>query len=254
MADTTGIIAGRNPVREALERGERSIEKVLLAKSKGSPTRALEEVRRAATEAGVPVQFVPQAKLNSLAPGITHQGVVAMAAAVEYADLEAMLHGVAPTPDVVREAQPVLVVLDEVSDPHNFGAILRSAVAAGASGVIVPDRNQAPLSATTLKASAGTAPRIPVARVTNLADALIQLKERGYWVVGLDGAGEETVWTLDWDRPIALVVGSEGRGLRPRVSATCDYLVSIPMRGPAESLNASVATGVALFAAVRERG
>ena len=148
---------------------------------------------------------------------------------------------------------PSLVVLDEISDPHNFGAILRSAVASGASGVIVPDRNQAPLGATALKASAGTAPRIPVARVTNLADALVQLKERGYWVAGLDGEAEKTVWTLDWDRPTALVIGSEGRGLRPRVRETCDYLVSIPMRGPAESLNASVAAGIALFAAVRGR-
>ncbi len=254
MTDTSGIIAGRNPVREALERGERSIEKVLLAKAKGSPTRALEEIRRAAGAANVPVQFVPAAKLNSLAPGVAHQGAVALAAAVDYADLEAMLHAIAATPDVVRETQPVLVVLDGIEDPHNFGAILRTAVAAGVAGVIVPDRGQAPLSATTLKASAGTATRIPVARAGNLADALVQLKERGYWIAGLDGAAEQTVWTLDWDRPLALVVGSEGSGLRPRVRDTCDFLVSIPLRGPAESLNASVATGVALFAAVRERG
>ncbi len=251
--DTTGIIAGRNPVREALERGERSIEKVLLAKTKGSPSRALEAVRLAASAAGVPVQFVPQAKLDRLAPGVTHQGVVALAAAVDYADLEAMLHAIAPTPDAVREAQPVLVVLDGIEDPHNVGAILRSAVAAGAAGVIVPDRNQAPLGATTLKASAGTAPRVPIARVGNLADALVQLQERGYWIAGLDGAGEETVWSLDWDRPLALVVGSEGTGLRPRVRAACDFLVSVPLRGPAESLNVSVATGIALFAAVRGR-
>ena len=249
MADETSVIAGRNPVREALERGERSVEKVLLAK--GASGRPIDAIRHAAKKAGVPVQFVPQPKLNALAPGVNHQGVVA--SAIEYADLEAMLHNVAATPDVVRERKPVLVAIDEITDPHNFGAILRSAVAAGASGVVVPERNMAPLSATTLKASAGTATRIPVARTGNLADALLQLKERGYWVVGLDGDGEDTVWTLDWDRAVVLVVGSEGKGLRPRVRDLCDHRVAIPMRGPAESLNASVATGVALFAAVRER-
>ena len=251
MADQPGIIAGRNPVREALERGERSIEKVLLAK--GASGRPVDAIRRAAKEAGVPVQFVPQPKLNALAPGVNHQGAVAVAAAVDYADLEAMLHGIAADPDVVRERKPVLVALDGIEDPHNFGAILRSAVAAGAAGVIVPERNQAPLGTTAVKASAGTATRIPVARVTNLGNALVQLKERGYWIVGLDGEGEETVWTLDWDRAVVLVVGSEGKGLGARVRDLCDHRVAIPLRGPAESLNASVATGVALFAAVRER-
>lgn len=251
MADASNIIAGRNPVREALERGERSVEKVLL--SKGASGRPVDAIRRAAKDAGVPVQFVPQPKLNALAPGVNHQGVVAVASAVDYADLEAMLHEIAPDPDAVRAQQPILVVLDEITDPHNFGAILRSAVAAGASGVIVPERNMAPLGATAVKASAGTANRIPVARTSNLGNALLQLKERGYWVVGLDGEGEESVWTLDWDRAVVLVVGSEGRGLRDRVRDLCDYRVAIPMRGPAESLNASVATGVALFAAVRDR-
>lgn len=250
MPDSS-IIAGRNPVREALERGERSIEKVLLAKGGGG--KAVDAIRQAAKEAGVPVQFVPQAKLNSVAPGINHQGAVAIAAALGYAVLEDMLHAIAPDPDAVRAAQPVLVALDGIEDPHNFGAILRSAVAAGAAGVIVPERNQAPLSATTVKASAGTAARIPIARVTNLGDALLQLKERGYWVAGLDGGASETIWTQDWDLPIAIVVGSEGSGLGTRVRDTCDFLVSIPMRGPAESLNASVATGVTLFAAVRGR-
>jgi 23S rRNA (guanosine2251-2'-O)-methyltransferase len=251
MADQTGIIAGRNPVREALERGQRSIEKVLFQKGAGG--KSLEDVRLAAKEAGVPVQYVPQQKLNSVAPGVNHQGVVAIAAALDYAVLEDMLHGIAPDPDAVREQKPVLVVLDGIEDPHNFGAILRSAVAAGAAGVIVPDRGQAPLNATTMKASAGTAGRVPIARVTNLGDTLLQLKERGYWVAGLDGEAEETVWTLDWDRALAVVVGSEGSGLGTRVRDTCDFLVSIPMRGPAESLNASVATGITLFAAVRDR-
>jgi len=245
------LIVGRNPVREALERGERSIEKVMLAQ--GASGRGVDSIRLAAKQAGVPVQFVPTRRLDQEAPGLTHQGVVAHAAAIAYADFDGMLAGVAPTPDDVRQRKPVLVALDEVEDPHNFGAILRSAVAAGAAGAVVPDRRQAPLSPTAVKASAGTADRIPIARVTNLADALLQAKERGYWVVGLDGEASETVWTADFDRPLVLVIGSEGRGLRPRVRDVCDFLVAIPMRGPAESLNASVAAGVVLFAAARGR-
>jgi 23S rRNA (guanosine2251-2'-O)-methyltransferase len=249
--DSTTLIVGRNPVREALERGERSIEKVMLAQ--GASGRSVDEIRHAAKLAGVPVQFVPTRRLDQEASGLTHQGVVALAAAIAYADFDEMLAAVAPTLDDVRQQKPILVALDEIEDPHNFGAILRSAVAAGAAGVVVPDRRQAPLSPTAVKASAGAADRIPVARVTNLADALLQAKERGYWVVGLDGEASETVWTADWDRPLVLVVGSEGRGLRPRVRDVCDFLVAIPMRGPAESLNASVASGIVLFTAARNR-
>jgi 23S rRNA (guanosine2251-2'-O)-methyltransferase len=252
-----GLIAGRNPVREALERGDRSIEKVLL--QQGAQGQPVAEIRRAAKAAGVPVQVVPLARLNALAPGVNHQGVVALAAAADYADLDAMLERIAPTLDAVRERKPMLVALDGIEDPHNFGAILRSAVAAGAAGVVVLERGQAPLSATAVKASAGTATRIPVARVRNLAETLFALKERGYWIVGLEGEGSDggtertTVWAYDWDRPVVLVVGSEGGGLRPRVQSACDVLAAIPMRGPAESLNASVAAGIALFAAVRYR-
>lgn len=252
-----GIIAGRNPVREALGRGDRSLEKVLLLQgAQGAP---VAEIRRAAKRAGVPVQVVPAAKLNALAPGVNHQGVVALAAAAAYADLDAMLETIAPTLDAVRARKPVLLALDEIADPHNFGAILRSAVAAGAAGVLVPERGQAPLSAAAVKASAGTALRIPIARVTNLAEALFALKERGYWIVGLEGGEGErgpewtTVWDYDWDRPVVLVVGSEGGGMRPRVRSACDVRAAIPMRGPVESLNASVAAGIALFAAVRGR-
>lgn len=245
------VLAGRNPVREALERGDRAVEKVLLAQ--GAAGRPVEAIRRAARRAGVPVQVVPAARLDAVVPGVAHQGVVALVAAVPYADFDAMLRAIAPDAEAVRARRPLLVLLDGIQDPHNFGAILRSAVAVGADGVVVPERQMAPLSPAAVKASAGTAGRIPIARVTNLADAALQLKERGYWVAGLDAEGEVSVWEADWARPLALVVGAEGRGLRPRVRAVCDFLVSIPLRGPAESLNASVAAGVALFAAVRAR-
>jgi 23S rRNA (guanosine2251-2'-O)-methyltransferase len=248
----SAVIAGRNPVREALERGERSIEKVMLAQGAGGT--AIDQIRRAAKSAGVPVQVVPQQRLEREAPGINHQGAIAVASRIHYRDLDEMLSAIAPDRDAVTELRPVLVALDEIEDPHNFGAILRSAVAAGAKGVIVPERRMAPLSATTVKASAGTADRIPVARVTNLADALLQCKERGYWVAGLDAAGDQTVWEVDWERPTVVVVGSEGRGMRKRVRDVCDFLITIPMRGPVESLNASVAAGVTLFSVVRTRG
>jgi 23S rRNA (guanosine2251-2'-O)-methyltransferase len=258
MSKPEGFLIGRNPVREALERADGRVEKVLL--QKGAHGSQVDQIRRAAKAAGVPVQMVPIQRLNTLAPNATHQGVVAFTAPVAYVEVHTMLEGIAPTLDAVRAQKPVLLALDGIEDPHNFGAILRSAVAAGAAGVFVPDRGQAPLSTTAVKASAGLALQIPIARVTNMAEALHSLKERGYWIVGLDGGegddGPErtTVWAYDWDRPIVLVVGSEGQGMRPRVRATCDVLASIPMRGAAESLNASVAAGIALFAAVRGRG
>ncbi|WP_420457026.1 23S rRNA (guanosine(2251)-2'-O)-methyltransferase RlmB [Rubrivirga sp.] len=252
----TDVLAGRHPVRDALDLADGRIEKVYL--QKGVHGSAIDGIRRAAKTAGVPVQMVPRPKIDGLAPQAEHQGVVAVVAPVAYLDLDDLLSGIAPTLDEVREAKPVLVALDEIEDPRNFGAILRSAVAAGAAGAIVPERRMAPLSAVAVKASAGTALQIAVARVANLTEALHQLKERGYWVVGLaddpaPGVETATVWDYYWDRPVVIVVGNEGGGLRTGVRAACDVLASIPMRGPAESLNASVAAGIALFAAVRER-
>ncbi len=254
------VIAGRNPVREALEHAGASapaVDKVYL--QQGAHGSAIDAIRRLAKSLGVPVQVVPSARLSRLAPGLTHQGVVALRAEVGYHDLDDMLSGIAPDLDTVKARRPLLVALDEIEDPHNLGAILRSAVAAGAAGAIVPERHSAPLGPTALKASAGMAARIPVARVTNLADALLAMKERGYWIVGLEGdapaSGPQgtTVWDWDWLRPTVIVVGNEGRGLRPRVLSACDVLASIPMPGSAESLNASVAAGIALLYAARLR-
>ncbi len=254
----SSLVAGRNPVRDLLADAPERVEKVVL--QAGAHGSAIDDIRRLAKAAGVVVQTVPAQRVSAIARGLVHQGVLALTTAVAYLDLDEMLSAVAPSLDAVREAKPIVVVLDEIEDPHNFGAILRSAVAAGAAGAVVPDRRMAPLSAVAVKASAGTALRLPIARVGRLADALEQMKERGYWVVGLAGADDEadgvertTVWDYDWDRAVALVVGNEGRGLRPVVRAACDVLAEIPMRGPAESLNASVAAGVALFAATRVR-
>ncbi|WP_412067774.1 23S rRNA (guanosine(2251)-2'-O)-methyltransferase RlmB [Rubrivirga sp. IMCC43871] len=251
----TDVLAGRHPVREALDRADGRIEKVYL--QKGVHGSAIDSIRRASKAAGVPAQMVPRQKIDALAPQVEHQGVVAVVAPVAYRDLDDMLASIAPTLDDVRAWKPVLVVLDEIEDPRNFGAILRSAVAAGAAGAIVPERHMAPLSAVAVKASAGTALQLPIARTGNLTDAIQNLKERGYWVIGLaddPGSAEATtVWDYDWDRPVAIVIGNEGGGLRTGVRQACDVLASIPMRGPVDSLNASVAAGIALFAAVRTR-
>lgn len=247
----TSLVVGRNPVREALQERAGEIEKVMI--QQGSGGAAIGAIRSAAEAAGVPVQYVPQQRLAHLTSGLNHQGVVAVAAPVRYYEVHEMLAGIAPDLDAVRRKKPLLLLLDRVEDPYNFGAVLRTAVAAGVDGVVVPDRHMAPLNAAALKASAGTATRIPVARVGNLADVIHQLKERGYWVAGAATEGDTSVWTMDWDRPVALVMGSEGSGLRRRVAEACDYLVSIPMRGPAESLNVSVAAGILLFAAGRVR-
>lgn len=244
----TSVIVGRNPVAEALERRPASIEKVLLQRGA-----KVGHLRRAAADAGVPFQYVPAGRLNQVAAGLNHQGAVALAAPIAYRDADAMLAAIAPDLEAVRRTKPLLLLLDGIEDPYNFGAILRSTVAAGVDGVIVPKQGMAPLNAAAMKASAGTAGRIPVARVDDLARHLFALKERGYWIAGAVGEGEDTVWTLDWDRPLALVMGSEGRGLSPDVAEACDHHVAIPMRGPVESLNVSVATGILLFAAARVR-
>jgi 23S rRNA (guanosine2251-2'-O)-methyltransferase len=247
----TSTIIGRQPVREALERGEVGIQKVMLEQDASGEDIGV--IRRLADERGAPVQYVPEARLRHEADGAAHQGVVAISAPIRYREVDEMLSDIAPTWGDVKARKPVLLVIDRVTDPRNFGAILRSAVAAGADGVVVPTREMAPLNAAAIKASAGTAPRIPIARTDDLPRFLTQIKERGYWVFGAEGTAETPYWEADWDQPMAVVLGSEGEGLAPDVADACDDLVSIPMPGPAESLNVSVAAGLLLFAAARAR-
>ena len=184
---------------------------------------------------------------------MNHQGVIAFTAPFAYFNLDDMLAQIAPTLDQVQKRKPTLLLLDRIQDPYNFGAILRSAVAAGAAGVIVPKQDMAPLNAAALKASAGTAARIPIARVTKIQDVVYQLKERGYWIAGASEAGRTSIWDMDWDRPVVLIVGNEGQGISQSLMESCDFLVSIPMVGPIESLNVSVAAGIFLFVANRQK-
>ena len=246
--EDTLLVLGQHPVREALERAPDRIEKVLLQRQGGVE---LTEIRRLAAQAGVQVQFVPVGRLRQLARGISHQGAAALIAPVAYVALDDLLASVAPTLEEVKRRKPRLLVLDGMQDPFNFGAVLRSAVASGVVGIIVPRSGMAPLNAAAMKASAGAAGRVPIARTASVADAIHQLKERGYWVAGADVRGDVSVWEMAWDRPMAVVIGNEAKGIHAAILAACDYRVRIPMTGPAESLNASVAAGILLFAAAR---
>ncbi|NNF03368.1 MAG: 23S rRNA (guanosine(2251)-2'-O)-methyltransferase RlmB [Rhodothermales bacterium] len=243
-------IAGRNPVRELLEGDAGRIQKLNIQKSSGG---SMGELHALARDAGIPVRFVPTAALEKMVPGVNHQGVVASVSPIRYLDADEMLSAIAPTRDEVRESKPIVLILDHIQDPHNLGAIVRSAVAAGVNGMIIPERGAAPVTAASVKTSAGTISHLPIARVGNVSQTIYRLKERGYWIAGADGAGELTPREMDWDRPIGLVIGSEESGMGRAVRDQCDHVVRIPMRGPAESLNASVAAGILLFEAVQCR-
>lgn len=251
MSDTDTALIGRNPVREALERGDVGIEKVML--EPGVSGERIGRIRSLCKSRGIPVQYVPATRLDHEAEGAAHQGVVAHVAPIRYRTVDDLLSDIAPTWDDVQQRMPLLLLVDRVTDPRNFGAMLRSAVAAGVDGVIVPARHMAPLNAAARKASAGMAHRLPIARTSSLATVIEQLKERGYWVCGADGQAPTSFYDVDWNRPIGLVMGGEGEGLSKAVAEACDVRASIPMRGPAESLNVAVAAGVLLFEAARPR-
>ncbi|SFR09442.1 23S rRNA (guanosine(2251)-2'-O)-methyltransferase RlmB [Desulfoscipio geothermicus] len=237
------IIAGRNPVCEALRAG-RPVNKIFIAR--GAKSAATAEIIGLARQRQVPVQNVDKPFLDRLAPGAVHQGVIAQVAPYQYADLDDILAGVGDT-------APLLVVLDEVTDPHNLGAVIRSADAAGAHGVVIPRRRAAAVTPAVVKASAGAVEYLPVARVGNLARTIDQLKERGIWVVGADAAARQVIWEAPLDGPLAIVVGGEDKGLGRLVREKCDLLVKLPMAGRVNSLNASVAAALVLFEAVRQR-
>lgn len=241
-------LCGVRAVLEALRADPRAIALVYV--SDASPRGALAEVIQAAQAAKVAVEPVSSVQLDGLAKGVRHQGVVAVGGAdYPYLDLDALLaraRGLSST--------PLLVALDEVTDPHNFGAIVRSAVALGAHGVITLKDRAAPVTATVVRASAGATEHASIARVTNLSRALESLRDEGYAAVGLAGEGAVPLRELDLTGPTVLVVGSEGTGLRRLVRERCDRLARIDLAGPVTSLNASVAAGIALYEASRQRG
>jgi 23S rRNA (guanosine2251-2'-O)-methyltransferase len=227
------LIIGINPVREALAAG-RPLDRVLIAKGAGGPR--LQELIDLCRKAGTTVRFEPRAALDRVAPNQAHQGVVAFGAAGKYASLEGAL-----------ERAKLLVVLDGVEDPHNLGAVVRTANAAGADAVLIPERRAAGLTETVGKSAAGALEHTPVVRIGNVSRTLEQLKERGFWIYGLDERGSEIHTDVDYASPTVFVFGGEGRGIHDLVKKHCDMLVRIPMAGRIASLNVSVAAGVVLF-------
>ena len=244
------LIFGKNPVKEALLDTSVALDKLTL--SDKLPDALAKEFRALANARKVVVQVVPYAKLQQLTKNGVHQGVALSVADIPFADFFELLNEVATDVEEIKKTCPLLIALDGITDPHNFGAIVRSAVAVGAKGIIVPERSHAPLNATVVKTSAGGALRIPIAKVPNLSDAILHAKEFGFWVAGLEGTAEKDIWEMDWKRPYLLVIGSEGEGMKDRVKKNCDFLVKIPMHGNMESLNASVAAGITMFAMKRE--
>ena len=239
-------LTGIHAVREALEAG-RALERILIAK--GRQDSRIEDIVRLAREQNVSLRFEDRAQLDRLSESKDHQGVVAITASRPAASLEDILSRA----NADAEQKGLIVLLDGVEDPHNLGAIIRTALAAGAHGVVIPERRAAGLTDTVARASAGALAHLPVAKVTNLARAMEELKEAGYWLVGLDELADKSYTEVDYTSPVAIVMGSEGKGLHELTRKRCDFVVSLPTTGPIKSLNVSVAAGVVLFEALRQR-
>ena len=237
-------IIGRNPVLEAIKAG-RSVEKILI--KKGKYDGSIIPVVKKAKEAGIIIQEVDKVKLDALAEGGNHQGVVAYVSQYDYVSVEDIL-----TIASEKGESPFVIICDKITDPHNLGAIIRTANCVGAHGVIVPKRNSAGLNSVVAKTSAGAVEYTRVARVTNIADTIDKLKKQGMWIAAADMDGQE-MYKTDLKGSLGIVVGSEGEGVGRLVKEKCDFIVSIPMYGQINSLNASVAAGVMMYEALRQR-
>ena len=244
-AEADGLIEGRNAVIEAL-RTEASIDKIFI--QKGEVDKTLGHIASKARAAGIVVVEADRRKLDGMSRTHAHQGVIALAAVREYVSVDDILADAA-----AKNESPLIVVCDELSDPHNLGAVIRTADAAGAHGVIIPKRRSAGLTAVVAKTSAGAVAHVPVARVPNITALLKQLKDEGVWVFGTAAQGNTSLYKADLKGPAAIVIGSEGDGMSRLVAENCDFTVSIPMFGKINSLNASAAAAVLLYEAVRQR-
>ncbi|NTW05309.1 MAG: 23S rRNA (guanosine(2251)-2'-O)-methyltransferase RlmB [Peptococcaceae bacterium] len=237
------ILVGINPITEALK-GERPIDKILLSQEERGGR--LGEIVGMAKEKGIPLIRVNKSKLDSITGDARHQGVMAYVAAHEYSSLEDILSN--------GGENPLLLLLDEINDPHNLGAILRTAEAAGVDGVVIPKRRSVTLTPTVARISAGAIEHVPVARIVNMSQTIDFLKEQGLWIVGADANGSKNIWESNLDGPLAIVIGGEDKGLGRLISEKCDFLVSLPMMGKINSLNASVAAALIMYEARRQRG
>jgi 23S rRNA (guanosine2251-2'-O)-methyltransferase len=234
------ITVGVHPVREAL-RAHKPLDKVLI--SKGSAGPRIQEIVELCRDNSVPVRFEPREALDRVSKNIPHQGVIAFGAVHTFVELAQ-----------VSSSAQLLVILDGVEDPHNLGAIIRTAHAAGAGAIVIPERRSAPLTETVERAAAGALAYLPVARITNVTQTLEKLKQQGFWIYGLDERGVELYSEVKYATPTAIVMGGEGKGLHEGVKKHCDVLVRIPMAGQVASLNVSVATGIVLFDYRRKLG
>ena len=243
--EVEGQLEGRNALQEALRAG-RTIDKVFIAA--GDTDRALQRLAAEAKDAGAVVVPVDRRKLDNMSFTRSHQGVIALTAAHEYATIDEVLQEAAD-----RGESPLIVICDELTDPHNLGAILRTAECAGAHGVIIPKRRSVGLTATVAKAAAGAMEYMKVVRVTNINNAIAELKEKGVWVFGTAAEGSVEMYKANLTVPAAIVIGNEGDGMSPLVRKNCDVMVSIPMKGKISSLNASNAASILLYEAVRQR-
>ena len=238
------VIFGINAVSESLKARGRAFEWVGVAKERDDLR--LQKLIQECRKNSVPVRFVPRVELDRMAGSGSHQGVVAVTSSKQYNDLDDIIAA-------KRGSYSLVVVLDGVEDPHNLGAIMRTADASGVDGVVIPERRAAAVTGTVVKSSAGASEHLPVAKVTNIARTLEDLKTRGLWTVGLDERGKQNYDSVDYNMDCAIVLGSEGKGLHDLVAKKCDFLVSIPMLGKVPSLNVSVAAGVVLYETVRQR-
>ncbi|MBO5129912.1 MAG: 23S rRNA (guanosine(2251)-2'-O)-methyltransferase RlmB [Oscillospiraceae bacterium] len=245
VEEVEGQIEGRNALTEALKSG-RTIDKVFVAD--GDTDRALQRLAAQAKEAGAVIVPVDRRKLDQMSTTRSHQGIIALVAAHDYYTIDDILEEAAS-----RGENALIVICDELSDPHNLGAIMRSAECAGAHGVIIPKRRSVGLTATVAKASAGAVEYMKVARVTNINNAINELKEKGVWVFGTAAEGSVPMYKADLTGPAAIVIGNEGDGMSQLVRKNCDMLVHIPMKGRITSLNASAAASILLYEAVRQR-
>ncbi|MGE6489603.1 23S rRNA (guanosine(2251)-2'-O)-methyltransferase RlmB [Paenisporosarcina sp. NPDC076898] len=239
------IVSGKNPVLEALRSG-RDMNKVWVAE--GVKKAGIAELLQLAKEAGIIVQFVPKNKVDQLTDGANHQGVAASVAAYRYAEIDELFERAAS-----RNEDPLFLILDELEDPHNLGSILRTADATGVHGVIIPKRRAVGLTAVVAKTSTGAIEHVPVARVGNLAQTVEDLKKRGVWIAGTDAKGSADYRRMDAKLPLAIIIGSEGKGMSRLLKEKCDFLYHMPMVGHVTSLNASVAAAILMYEVLRNR-
>ena len=244
-AEADGVIEGRNAVIEALRAGE-NIDKIFI--QKGETDKTLGHIASKARAAGIVVVDADKRKLDGMSRTHAHQGVIALAAMREYVSVEDILEKAAE-----KGEKPLIVICDELSDPHNLGAIIRTAECAGAHGIVIPKRRSAGLTAVVAKTSAGAVAHMPVARVANIPSLIKDLKKQGVWVFGTAAKGTTNLYEADLKGAAAIVIGSEGDGMTRLAEENCDFLVSIPMKGKLNSLNASAAAAILLYEAVRQR-